>query len=410
MNWVWVSFCFVLATAWDATNQTNFDQTILFPSVYALRRNDLVPFLSNLSMVERAKIGVIGSGHSFNANIWIGESATEALVWIRLSEWNQVTFRTNTVQVEAGVTFARLLPKLEARGLTLPTMSDTLVTTVVGSCVGYAHGSGNTTLVNFVESVRILNTTTLQEYTANRIPSIQKRDFVILSITLSTVPNQLHTRRVYQTKSFQEAVRWMHNCSDTTVRWMIPTNTFFVESKCVDSECDAKTSQELILVPWYRKLTNAMQTIVDDYASLHRVGTVLYHLILWFASKHDNPQCYSANARAYFDEAKRQFTAWEVSTETNQIDAFMDVFRRNSFGGEGPVQIRRVTQDRLPDLDFSPYQSSDRYTFELRYFGTKSNPFRWDRLVNSLSINGGIRSPAFRGWSLRNTPIGYGAP
>lgn len=138
----------------ECDTRSNWSRNVTFnPRVCYKPRSEKEVF-DILTKHKCGSIRVIGSRHSMN------EIAKSDDVWIDMTEYKaQWTWNLNgtppTVTVPAGVTLETLQDALASRGKTLPARGTIKKQTIAGAISTGTHGSGNSSLSNFVTRMRV---------------------------------------------------------------------------------------------------------------------------------------------------------------------------------------------------------------------------------------------------------------
>src|SRR5262249_34725950 len=88
---------------------------------------------------SQSKLKALGTRHCFNR---IADSKDNLLSMRALDQAVAVDAASRTVTVDAGITYGKLAPLLDAQGFALPTLASLPPFSVAGSCSTATHGSG----------------------------------------------------------------------------------------------------------------------------------------------------------------------------------------------------------------------------------------------------------------------------
>jgi FAD/FMN-containing dehydrogenase len=135
----------------------NFGRNLRFRPKYYYRPRNEGEILTILQQHRQGKVRVLGSRHAWNDGI------KTTAVAIDLQHFQQVeihqreagNYQNAYVIVGAGCRIKTILAKLNAQGLTLPTIGLIAQQTIAGAIATGTHGSGNHSLSHYVQSVRI---------------------------------------------------------------------------------------------------------------------------------------------------------------------------------------------------------------------------------------------------------------
>jgi FAD/FMN-containing dehydrogenase len=133
----------------------NFGRNLCFRPHYYYKPRNAAEILSILQQHRQDKVRVVGSRHAWSDGIQTPD------VVVDLSNFQQVQIHPShsdqsiTVTIGAGCQIKTILAKLNAQGLTLPTIGLIAAQTIAGAIATGTHGSGNHSLSHYVQSVQI---------------------------------------------------------------------------------------------------------------------------------------------------------------------------------------------------------------------------------------------------------------
>jgi FAD/FMN-containing dehydrogenase len=133
----------------------NFGRNLCFRPEYYYKPHNEAEILTILQPHRQDQVRVVGSRHAWSDGIQTPD------VVVDLSNFQQVQIQPQhsdqpiTVTVGAGCQIKTILAKLNAQGLTLPTIGLIAEQTIAGAIATGTHGSGNHSLSHYVQSVQI---------------------------------------------------------------------------------------------------------------------------------------------------------------------------------------------------------------------------------------------------------------
>lgn len=127
----------------------NFGRNVRFSPRTIYRPSTEADLLEILERHKEGKIRVGGSRHAWSDAIHTDDA------FVEMKHFNQVQVDGDSVIVGAGCQISWLLVKLNAEGLTMPSVGLIDEQTIAGAIATATHGSGKHSLSNYVQAVRI---------------------------------------------------------------------------------------------------------------------------------------------------------------------------------------------------------------------------------------------------------------
>jgi FAD/FMN-containing dehydrogenase len=135
----------------------NFGRNLRFRPKYYYRPRNEGEILTILQQHRQGKVRVLGSRHAWNDGIKTTDVAIDLQHFqqVEIHQREAGNYQNAYVIVGAGCRIKTILAKLNAQGLTLPTIGLIAQQTIAGAIATGTHGSGNHSLSHYVQSVRI---------------------------------------------------------------------------------------------------------------------------------------------------------------------------------------------------------------------------------------------------------------
>ena len=377
----------------DGTNRiqidTNYGGNVNFGQVYIpSTEKELKRLVSNDSSQP---IVAIGSGHSWNEQIW--STSSKEPLYISLRAFNQIQLNVSSMRlrVGAGVIYGDVLPLLEDANLSLPSYSAVNAQTIVGAALTYTHGTGTPSITNFVERIWLMDHQGQVSIT-HQWPSIWKeRSLIILKMELRLEHKQMlssYTNLVPIKRAF---MNWNHHprshllwvpCADplkmvmTTIRTTTETKASeghtFEDYQQRGSSFDQYTPVSLsnTQVEYVGKI----QSTLDDNPLFKSLSVpIVCPLIVKSLLSVENHTVFSTNALP-FGPITPRFIEMELMISPLDIEKSLEVMASSliheKYIHTAPIAIRRVEADLRKDLVGSPFFDGMRYSFSFLYLGT----------------------------------------